>query len=218
MSIDIIGIDTIPELDPYRRHTGTPTKTVLVLDPMAGTITVEQRPDPSAAGTSMVEWHGRVKTLSILGHPSEDDLRQSILEAMPLFERVVGGYSEGWDTQVSNRVGMLTEDAREAWEELEQALNYEGRQDGWSLWSCWDWMQDYPMAEILAERIRAGEEIDAGLEAKALEVKACADNIVLYEAIEYVERMIDSAKVALAVAKLDVGDEDELAEAQGGMP
>lgn len=209
MSIDIIGIDTIPELDPYRRHTGTPTKTVLVLDPMAETITVEQRPDPSSAGTSMVEWHGRIKTLSILGHPLEDDLRQSILEAMPLFERVVWGYSEGWDTQVSNRIGMLTEDAQEAWEELEQALNYEGRQDGWSLWSCWDWTVNAPLAVDFAIRVNRGEVIDVGVEVKRLDAEALGENIILDGTRACVEQAIEQA-IALTRETPVAVDEDEL--------
>ena len=208
MSIDIIGIDTIPEMDPYRRTSGTPTKTVLVLDPLAETIMVEQRSDSCQAGTSEVEWHGRIRILSILGHPLEDDLRQAILEAMPLFERVVGGYSEDWDQQQGNRVGTLTEDAREAWEEMEQALNYEGRQDGWSFWRCWDWTVNAPLAVDFAARINKGGVIDVDVEVMRLEEEAMSENIVLDGTRACVEQAIEQA-IALTRETPVAVDEDE---------
>lgn len=62
-TIKIVGVDTVPEHDPYHRGQGVSTSTVLKIDPRDMTVWVNQDMDQGA--TPMDEWHGRVLTFDL---------------------------------------------------------------------------------------------------------------------------------------------------------
>ncbi len=165
--IKITKIDTMPQIDPYHRDTGTPTTTGLIIDPQERTVAIAQDWDDNA--TPIEEWTGRVLHSKLYARPDEDAARSYLEgdEAQALLERIVDGHSIEWDG--NNMTGGLNSDGNEAYNELVNTLESLPESE-WSIWQVDDYLNDavrniiQPMTTDDELRIQA-TEIDATAEA-----------------------------------------------------
>lgn len=145
--VNIQGIDTTPERDPYVNLEGHSSYTEFWLDPRDRTCGVRQEYRDNA--TPADEWHGLVLTWRVTGHPHEDTMRQWIMESMAQLEGICNGFEEVWDG--SNMVGRYTDEAQNLIQEIEKELedslilpNY------YEFWEVGAWLEQ-SMHEITAQ-------------------------------------------------------------------
>ena len=114
-NITVKSIETKPERDPYHRMTGGLTRSEVWLDPQARVCAVYQARDTRS--TTGRIYHG-IELTAAARHCDADQLREALEgEAyQSLLRRVCDGHEIVWDGQ--NHRGNLSEDARDAWDEL----------------------------------------------------------------------------------------------------
>lgn len=137
--VEIVGVETRPELDPYHRDTGGETGTQLWIDPEKRRCGVCQVYD--SGGTPVDEWHNRILTGGFEFRPNEDALEEYLRSApgQALLARACDGHAVEWDGR--NLVGSLTEDADQAYQQL--FVDAEDLPEcAWALWQVGDWIPD----------------------------------------------------------------------------
>lgn len=136
----IIGIDCLPEVDPYHRDTGKLCETYITISPETGKVWVSQEYDDNA--TPIDVWNGIDITERLgFGQVMDGEKIQDYLEseeATSLIQRIINGHEVEWNG--NNHVGHLNDDANEAWEELVNELN-EMTWDG-EIWTVEDYFGD----------------------------------------------------------------------------
>lgn len=130
-TITITSINTKPEIDPYHLDTQGITRTCIELDPQARTVEVFQIEDSNSAPMNV--WHNHYYRWYVSEYPSESDMRQWIEDNINLFGRIADGHSIEWNG--NNHVGILTEDAQDAYESLtvHDGLGYASHYEAWRL-------------------------------------------------------------------------------------
>lgn len=109
MTIEIRGINTKPEHDPYHLDTGGTTQTVFWLDPESRICGVDQ--EYRTNSTSMERWHGRELDWFVADHPSETDMQEWVAGNIPLLEEICDNYTVEWDG--NNHIGYLDDIAKQ---------------------------------------------------------------------------------------------------------
>lgn len=121
------------------------------------------------AGQPMDVWHGRTRRWSVNPEVNGDQLAE-LLESdkvRALLERVHAGLSIEWNG--SNYVGRLTDDARDASDELERIFEDETRAvDGGGVWRAGDWIDAASADDLLKQ----GESLDDAAERLIAEAKS----------------------------------------------
>lgn len=152
--VTIGAIDTIPSVDPYQ--TDLPTYTELTMWPSELRAIVSQ--EMRSGGTPESEWHNRILTFRIEGHPQEDDIREYLEKdsIQKLLVRICNGHDVEWNG--NNMVGTFTKDASVAHENLERMLseNWLGDDSCWAMWDVDEWLstpRDYVSPEMTDDNI-----------------------------------------------------------------
>ena len=150
-----------PENHLYHRYPNQtqPQSTHLDLDP-AGRLLVADCNWEIGNAVSMDVWHGRTRRYNLPSvYLTAGAIRALMDEIVPLCERVCNGYECDWDGQ--NNVGCLDDDARDAEDEIERALEKErvDQDDEIVVVDAPEWFQE-SRPEILL-RIKNGEGASA---------------------------------------------------------
>jgi len=127
-------------------------------------------------GTPISVWHGVVRRYYLSPKTNAEALTTDINAGVfdDLFQRIVDGSEVEWDG--NNYVGHLTEDAREAEEELEKLLeDYVDRSIG--LWDAGEWLQDSSDEELGVTAASTDDEL--AKKARELEEEARAEGAVV---------------------------------------
>lgn len=119
-TVVISKINTRPEYDPYVNLPGHSSYTELTVYPQEREATVTQ--EYKTGSQTMAAYNGLELTTTVYGHPDEDEVREYLEqgEGQELLRRVCDGHSTDWNG--SNIVGVMTDDASDAWEELGEEL------------------------------------------------------------------------------------------------
>lgn len=137
MSIEIKGIETKPEHDPYVNIDGVVSHTIFWLDPRDNTCGVAQ--EYQSNSTTMDRWHSRELCWLVVGHPSENEMREWIQENMEVLEEICAGHSVEWNG--NNMVGIMTKRAQDLSDQIEQELESgTGFVNFYSSWTVESWI------------------------------------------------------------------------------
>lgn len=159
------------------------------------TIEVAEVHSSERNSTPMVVWHRQwLRWDGDLGGSAvvdPDSLQRLATKLRPLLEIVAEGHTVEWDG--SNHKGQLTDEAEEASDEIERiVMDWQWRSDVWSVWDASEWASAAWRDIVEQHNIRPGmtkDEIAAV--AKALEVEAHGDNVVLQHTVGAIEWMIE---------------------------
>ncbi len=123
-----------------------------------------------AIGDCMSEevFHGRVRQVPCAPTLTLEELVAFSEELGPLIETVIEGLDDVWNG--NNRVGILTDEAAEALEELAAILNPETHADSLEVWEPAEWLEGTSDEELLVDLNNAGSlgALISDIEASAL--------------------------------------------------
>lgn len=119
-------------------------------------------------GMSEEAFHGRVQQVPCAPTLTFEELVWFSEELAPLIELVIEGLDDEWDG--NNRVGILTDEAADALEEIESTLEPEKHTDSLEVWEPAEWLDGTSNSELLVDLREAGslEALIAEIEASAL--------------------------------------------------
>ncbi len=111
-----------------------------------GAIKLEADYSGDISGVPANVWHGLVRRLTVPAQVSRSALESlaSNEEFIVLVNRMHAGFDSDWNG--NNYVGTLTDDAKQAEEEIEQMLQ---SLDCAEVWDAADWCQDISIAELI---------------------------------------------------------------------
>lgn len=174
-AMKIIGVNTVPEHDPYHRGQGVPTSTILAINPTRREVSVGQEMDQGA--TPMDEWHGRILTFDLgtaeeyADYSSRTPNGQALMDylsgetAQRLLALICDEYDIYFDG--SNMVGRHTEESQTATETLLNGIAALPHTK-YFLWQAGDWLQAVDVSadttdEAIDEWADDGCEYDGGI-------------------------------------------------------
>lgn len=148
-------------------------------------------------GTPVKEWHDRAYTWPVSEYLSASDCEWLLDRVAPLARRIVEGYGSHWDG--GNYRGELTEDAREASQEI-QWLCDETESDGsMTVWEPGDWIADSDLLDL----IRPVETLYAAC--RRITREAIADGVYLDGDLERaLRRRVEDAIICPCGSALDL--------------
>jgi len=134
-------------------------------------------------------WNGLDKRISISPFASGYGLQQLFNDAkfLSAVNRYYDGRTTGWDG--NNRTSVLTEDAREALDELEQmCCPYSGNIPTVNIWDAGDWIASVSRSELQSQLLEAGS-VHAFFEAQ--DMYADADQYLAFDADDMAQALSD---------------------------
>lgn len=139
-------VDTRPSYDNYVNLPGRSTYTELTVYPAERVVTVTQ--EQKTNSWTMAEHHGLELTSLVYGHPDEEEAREYLEqgEGQELLRRVCDGHSTDWNG--NNTVGVMTDDASSAWEELRETLRSPYFDNKYSFVEADEWL--YPARDDIS--------------------------------------------------------------------
>lgn len=147
----------------------------ILLDLRTGEVVAKAASHPGS-GTPMDVWLGQARRFRTAQTPTPEGMDSIIDDLWPLLEQVYEGGTIEWDG--SNHVGVLTEDAQRAEDEIRERIERDYDHDWWG-WLVWhpaeDWLYAgglndlYTVAEMLGITAEStDEELDAIVEREQL--------------------------------------------------
>lgn len=142
-AVTVTSVETLPELDPYRRDTHGESTTTLYIDPGTRTAWVQQD-YPGQNGVPEHIWRHRTLSYGIDTRPDQDALSEYLNgeEAQALLAAICDEHTVEWDG--SNMVGRLSEAGNAAVEELLAGIEAEVADSDWALWDIDEWFNGAP--------------------------------------------------------------------------
>jgi hypothetical protein len=155
MTVKIISVDTMPEIDPYHRDTQGLTLTEITIDPEDMECYISQECDNNS--TSIDKWNGMIIGRKLNGTLDGDDCKDFLEseDGQALLTRICDGWSA--DYNGNNYVGGLDDDAQNALDELVEEL--ESFYSNKEAWTCGDYFQNLDDAELGISAATTDDEI-----------------------------------------------------------
>lgn len=125
-----------------------------------GEVTADYTSDIGNSGTPMNVWHGKAYRFRVSSTVNADLLADWLEgeEAKPLLERLHAGHTTEWDG--NNYRGKLTEDASEAHDDFERALENFGNNTDVKIWDAGDWIGEANLSDLWPEGKTAQQAAD----------------------------------------------------------
>jgi hypothetical protein len=155
MTVKILSVDTMPEIDPYHRDTQGLTLTEITIDPEDMDCHISQEYDNNS--TSIDKWNGMIIGRKLNGTLDGDDCKDFLEseDGQVLLTRICDGWSA--DYNGNNYVGGLDDDAQNALDELVEDL--ESFYSNKETWTCDDYFQNLDDAELGISALATDDEI-----------------------------------------------------------
>jgi hypothetical protein len=173
-----------------------------------GAVSLRCRTYYGGDGTPFDEWHNRTLRYTITGQVLDNErLREDLAEGGKLallIDRIKAGHSVVWDG--SNHVGKLTQDARDAEEDLSHALDSgDYADDSSALWDAGEWLSadgsnsDANILDqlgLLPESTPFGTAVDEAV--TAAEADAMTNGVILVNTADAIRNVIERERERLA--------------------
>jgi len=146
--VEVGAIEWQPEPDPFK--TGSQTSTELIFRPGDRDVSIVQAQDTRT--TTFDRIFGVELYVRVDAHTDEKTLRKFVQDNQALFRRVRNGFRTDRDAQ-SNLIGVLTEDAQEAWSEVEagfQSYMESYAHEHWDVESLFGGLSDEEVLSMVA--------------------------------------------------------------------
>ena len=175
--VDVLTINTMPEIDPYHSDTGKVAAISFWLDPQKRWCRIDS--DYDTGGMAMSVYLNRQYNIRLNQSPDQDKAREYLESesGQRWLRDICDGHSVEWDGH--NMVGYLTQEAETALDILIEDLNGLPESE-WELWDVDDWLNQSDI-EITADT--TDEEIAAlakQIEADAKAVKGVLPNVTRF--------------------------------------
>jgi hypothetical protein len=162
---------------------------VIYVDFETGDVQLETEPKSQRDSRTMDVYHGHAGHYLLNTVPNALHAAELFEtgEGRDLVERIMEGYDSEWDGR--NMVGVFTEDAREAFEDLERLIDIEQEPggalsgEGVTMYSAYEWFKESPPE---AEMLTSIDLIETDLREEAED-----EGVILYDLVDYLQTLQD---------------------------